>query len=423
MTASDLRAEQSVLGAVLAQPESLTELGYLKADHFSRPAHQILYSTLRQMFAAGDEIDSVTVFARLSKSQEIQRVGGAPYMSDLLKAYKSTENVDAYGRIVVEHWKIRQVNELGHELVNIQADPGEVPAALERVRGFLDGVDQEQESQAVDFGGLYEAWSAANEDSRPCLETPWAALNDRLNGGLQRQRLYVIGARPGCGKTVMGTQIVLHAAHFGFKTMMFSLELSKADLAGRMYSAGAQVPYAEVTSKRLSTDSYGRISKFVGENADMHLMVDDTPDLTIEDIAQRARITKQRVGLDIVLIDYLQLLAESPKSGESRVQRVDHMAKLARNIARTLDVAVVVCAQLNRAIESEARLPTKADFRESGGIEQTADAAIILTRPPAEDGEVDAHIPLMSAVVVKNRQGTEGVVTLRERFDQQRFDG
>lgn len=400
------------------------ELTGLKSDHFYRPAHEKLYATIAQMYEDSEPVDAMTVFAKLETTKELAKVGGAPYLHTLLEAPLVIGNAGHYSKIIIDKWKLRKVNEFGIKCLSIDADPDDADAALERVRDFLDDLDGERKAQSVDFQHLYEAWTVANEDHRPAIETPWMALNDKLTGGMQRQRLYVIGARPGCGKTVMGAQMALNAALSHRHSLIFSLELSREDLMGRILSCGAHIPYREITARKLEFDSYQNVSKWVSACADLSLEVDDTPDLTIEEIAQRARIHKQRKGLDFVLIDYLQLMDESKGSGESRVQRVDHMAKRARAIARKLDCVVVVCAQLNRNIEDGSgrpRLPTKADFRESGGIEQTADAALILSRPPDENGD-ESHAPLMNLTVVKNRQGTEGTIKLIERFDYQRFD-
>lgn len=420
----DELAEQSVIGALLQRTETFGELDGLKAEHFYKPAHELLYRHIQAMYSESLPVDAATVFARLEISGELGRAGGAPYLADLLKAPLVLGNAASYAKIIIDKWRLRRVNEFGARCLNINADPDDVDAALEEVRGWLDSIDSERDQNALAFPELYEAWVTAQEDSRPAIETPWLPLNDRLTGGLQRQRLYVVGARPGCGKTVLGAQMALYAALSHHKALVFSLELSREDLMGRLLSCGARVPYREITARRLSQESYGKVSTWMAATTDLPLMVDDTPDLTIEEITQRARIHKQREGLDFLFIDYLQLMEESRGSGESRVQRVDHMAKRARAIARKLDCAVVVAAQLNRNIEDSGgrpRLPSKADFRESGGIEQTADVAVILSRPPDDHGD-ESNVPLMNLTVVKNRQGTEGTMKLAERFDYQRFD-
>lgn len=423
--AHDERAEQSVLGAILHNPGVFADLTDLRADHFYRPAHELLYATLLQMYNDGTEIDSITVFAKLRESQELRQVGGAPYLSDLLQAFKSADNVAAYAKIVIDQWQLRQLKVLSQRFIQLHDNTAvdEIPDALETARRFLDEVDDQQEDHSLAFRDLYDVWTTEQADDRPAIESPWFSLNDKLNGGFQRQRLYVFGARPGCGKTIALTEIALYAAKLHHRSMFFSLELSKADLMGRVLACGAHADYAEITRKRLSADTQAKVSRWAAASADLQFTVDDTPGLSIEEITQRARVEKQRRGVDLVAIDYLQLVQAS-KGGDSRVQQVDHIATAARAIARNLDAVVIVAAQLNRNIETNGspRLPNKSDFRESGGIEQTADAAFILSRPPDDNGEEATQLPLMNLSIVKNRTGTEGVIQLAERFDQARFD-
>lgn len=376
------------------------------------------------MYNDGESIDTITLFGRLRESQELRQVGGAPYLSDLLQSFKSAENVGAYAQLVIDMWKLRQLKQLAQRFTQLHntAAADEADQALEEARTFLDGVDDSQVSHTLGFRELYEHWTEHQADERPVIDTPWIQLNDKLNGGLQRQRMYVVGARPGCGKTILLSQTAVYAALSHWKTLFFSLELSNADLMGRILACGSHCDYGQITRKDLTAESYGKVTRWAQACSELPLTVDDTPGLTIEDIAQRARIANQRGGVDLVCIDYLQLVQAS-KGGDSRVQQVDHIATRARAIARQLDCVVIVAAQLNRNIESGGapRLPTKADFRESGGIEQTADAAFILSRPPDENGDEAANLPLMNLSVVKNRTGTEGVIQLAERFDQARF--
>lgn len=379
------------------------------------------------MYSEGIAIDAMTVFSELEKDGKLRRVGGAPYLHTLLEAPSTTANVGYYANIVAEKWKLRKLDELGQRLQQLGNDETaleDIPEVMDAARQFLDGVDDTQEELSLGFRDLYDVWTAEQDDDRPSFLTPYLQLNDMLNGGLQRQRLYVVGARPGCGKTIMLTQMAVYAALSHQKCLFFSLELGKADLMGRILACGSHADYAEITRKNMSAENYAKVQRWAGASANLELDVDDTPGLTIEEIAQRARIHKQRKGLDLVFIDYLQLVSAS-KGGDSRVQQVDHIAVRARAIARQLDCAVIVAAQLNRNIETQQgrpRLPTKADFRESGGIEQTADAAFILSRPPDDNGEEAPQLPLMNLSIVKNRTGTEGIIQLAERFDQARFD-
>ncbi|CPS10039.1 AAA family ATPase [Mycobacteroides abscessus subsp. abscessus] len=422
--AHDLRAEQGVIGALLLNPDVFSKLEGLRADHFYHPTNELLFTCIQGMYAEAVPIDAMTVFDRLRRSKDLRKSGGAPYLQTCMEHCNVPGNVGYYAQIVTEQWKIRTVNSLGQRFQALHDDPGEIPEALEAARSFLDQLDDMQEVYSLGFRDLYDQWSTAQEDDRPFLPTPWMNVNDQLGGGYQSQRLYVTGARPGCGKTIFGTQVSWHIAKQGYETLVFSLELSKDDLMGRLAACGTETPYKPIFRRKMDPSQQEKISRWAAENAEIRFTIDDEPDLTIEEIAQRCRVHKQRFGLDFVFIDYLQLV-KSAKRFDSRVLEVDYIATMARSIARRLDCAVLVAAQLNRSLEQhngKPRLPNKSDFRESGGIEQTADVAVILSRPPTSHGDdEDQGVPLMNACFVKNRQGPEDVVVLAERFDQMRF--
>lgn len=422
--AHDLRAEQGVIGALLLNPDVFSKLEGLRADHFYHPTNELLFTCIQGMYAEAVPIDAMTVFDRLRRSNDLRKSGGAPYLQTCMEHCNVPGNVGYYAQIVTEQWKIRTVNSLGQRFQQLHDDPGEIPEALEAARSFLDQLDDMQEVYSLGFRDLYDQWSTAQEDDRPFLATPWLNVNDQLGGGYQSQRLYVTGARPGCGKTIFGTQVSWHIAKQGYETLVFSLELSKDDLMGRLAACGTETAYTPIFRRKMDPSQQEKISRWAADNAEIRFTIDDEPDLTIEEIAQRCRVHKQRYGLDFVFIDYLQLV-KSAKRFDSRVLEVDYIATMARSIARRMDCAVLVAAQLNRSLEQtngKPRMPNKSDFRESGGIEQTADVAVILARPPASTGDgEDQSVPLMNACFVKNRQGPEDVVILAERFDQMRF--
>lgn len=422
MPAQDFRAEQSVLGALLHNPDLFTEIDYLKPEHFYSPANELIFKTLRQMYADGEKPDTIVLFGKLEESKELNRIGGPAYLSELLQSFKVAENITAYADLVVNKWKIRKCNEFGQRAMSVTENADEVDVILEQVHSFLDDVDSDQDSESSDLMGLYDEWLDWQSDDRPVIETPWLAVNDALNGGLVRQRMYVWGARPGNGKTVAVAEMGFYAALQHHSVLMFSMELSKKDLMSRIIAMAARVSYKELNSRSLSTATRGKVSQWITAAASLKFEVDDRADLTIEDIMQKCRIHKQRHGLDVVVIDYLQEVEES--RGQSREQAISYIAKRARQIAKKLDCVVIVAAQLNRSIEDpkgKPRRPMKSDFRESGGIENVADVAVILTRPTDKDGN-ESKIPKMNCTFVKNRQGEERVVQLMERFDQQRFD-
>ena len=412
--ANDPRAEMSVLGAILHNPAIFSELDKLSPEHFFAPKNALLFSTLQQMNDAGEDIDSVTVFAKLRECGQLRTIG-APYLSDLLQAFKSVGNVGTYAQIVIDRWKIRKVNELGDRFKQIHDSVDEIPEAMEAARRFLDEATDGPDDPDG-FIDLYESWKGWMQIESPAIESPWEELNNRMGGGFHRQHLYVIGARSGTGKTVFLSQSALHSAQLKKRVAFFSLELPKEVLMGRMLSAGARVPYKDIVQRNLTPDMKRKLDDWISVSGGLqsNLHVDDRCSITIEDIARKCRSMKRASGLDMIFIDYAQRLKAS-NSRADREQQVAHIFQDAKTLARETDSAVVLAAQLNREIEREKRLPRKSDFRESGAAEQEADVAIILTRV-----EKSAQ-PSVNFSIVKNRLGVEETFQLPERFHYQRL--
>lgn len=413
--AQDLSAEQAVLGAVLLNSSVFAEIKGLQPDYFYRPSHSTIFTTALRMHAQGQPVDAVAVAAELDKTGWLIRVGGAPYLHTLLTAIPTVANAGYYANLVINKWKIRRVNELGQRFQQIHDDADDIPEALDAARRFLEEADGTAAS-APGFMDLYQSWKGWMETDRPAIETPWDELNSRIGGGYHRQHLYVVGARSGTGKTILLSQSALHSAQLHRRAAFFSLELPKEVLMGRMLSAGARIPYKEIVARQLTGDSKDKLDRWieVSKGLQSNLHVDDRCSLTIEDIARECRSMKRSDGIDVIYIDYAQRLKASNRKSP-REEQVAHIFQEAKTLAREVDAAVVLAAQLNREIEKERRLPRKSDFRESGAAEQEADVAVILTRAER------ASQPLVNFSLVKNRLGVEETFQLPERFHYQRF--
>lgn len=413
--AQDATAEQAVLGAVLLNNSVFAEINGLRPEHFYRPNHAAIFSTMSRMHAHGVSADAVTVAAELDRDGDLIRVGGAPYVHTLLTAIPTVTNAAHYAKIVMDKWKIRRLNELGQRFQQIHDTADEIPEALDAARSFLSEMDGDP-SAPEGFLDLYESWKTWMETDSPAIATPWDELNQRVGGGFHRQHLYVIGARSGTGKTILLSQSALHSAQLHRKAAFFSLELPKEVLMGRLLSAGARVPYAEIVQRRLSPGAKGKLDSWIAASGELqsHLHVDDRCSMTIEDIARECRSMKRSDGLDVIFIDYAQRLRPSNRR-VGREEQVAHIFQEAKTLARETDTAVVLAAQLNREIEREKRMPRKSDFRESGAAEQEADVALILTRAG------DAAHPLVNFSLVKNRLGIEETFQLQAHFKYQRF--
>lgn len=241
------------------------------------------------------------------------------------------------------------------------------------------------------------------------VTTPWPEINEMLSGGFHRGRLHVIGARPGEGKSIMAHQLAANAAAHGHPAMVFSLEMSESEVAGRLVSGGGKIELGEITRTELSDDSWQSFHEFQSRSKTWPLWIDDRPNLTVERIISTCREHKRRHGLDLLCVDYLQLLSMSDRS--NREQQVNEIARRFKNLSRELDCAVVLPSQLNRDTAKRGK-PSMSDLRESGGIESHADMVVLLARQYLEDGTPNGEI---KADVAKNRFGRTGVVDLSWR--------
>lgn len=408
--ACDDRAEQAVLGCILhTKGGAFTDLGELQSEHFYKPVNGMLYLTLRQMYDGGEDIDSLTLFGNLKESRELLRAGGAPYISDLLQAFKSSQNVSSYAQLVINAWRLRQVHGLGQRLIAVhdEYNPSDVPEALEQVRKFLE--DSERVGEDSPSSG-YPEWQEWYNDDSQAIPTPWGHMNMILAGGMHRGRLYVIGGRPGAGKSVFGANCMTQCMRAGYKGLMFSLEMSKAECLSRIYSSLSSVPLQGIFTKSLSADEKHAIHRVASDKMFERLEISEDTQWTIEDIARYARAVKKSRGLDVICIDHSLLLTQTnPKASE--FQHVSHVAKNCKLLAKRLDCAVILLQQLNRGPENgEARRARMADLY--GGGERDADVVIVLT--PDRDS--------IAAQVIKNRTGKNNeTVMLSNEFHLGRF--
>lgn len=249
------------------------------------------------------------------------------------------------------------------------------------------------------------------------LPTPWDELNALLNGGLNPGRLYTVGARPGVGKSITGANVAQFAAQNGHPAMIFSLEMSAFEVTSRLVSSAAEVELGRIMGHNLDDWAERKIGDFLKSDTDIPLFIADKPGVTIEWIASQSRAIKRLHGLEVIVVDYLQLI----RPADTRVPREQQVAQMSwalKMLARDLDVAVILMAQLNRQSVSEKRPPEASDLRESGAIEQDSDGIWLLhTVVDAHNmptGEVDVFIR-------KNRQGKQGTVRLASRTNYAKF--
>src|SRR5699024_3679954 len=236
--------------------------------------------------------------------------------------------------------------------------------------------------------------------------TPWPTMNNHLSGGLEAGRSYVVGGRPGDGKSLAGANLATHAAENGHSALIFSVEMGEHEVVSRIIASGARANYGQITNRMLDQGNFDKINAYAAQKATMPLRIVDRADITLDSVKAICRSVKREHGLDVVFVDYLQLLTPT----DSQLARERQVANISRGLkimSRELDCAVITACQLNRNTSNESRPPRLSDLRESGTIEQDADVVILLNRTGAGGENMDGDIEL---IVAKNRTGPKGNV-------------
>jgi len=423
----DLAAEQSVLGGMLLSKDAIADvIEILRSNDFYRPAHEIIYESIIELYGHGEPVDPVTVSAELTKRGEIAKVGGAPYLHTLLSSVPTAANANYYARIVREQSILRKLIEAGTKVVQLgYAGEGEVDDTVDKAQAEIFAVTERRASEDyVKLNTLLpEALDQIEAISRGTVvegvTTGFKEL-DILTNGLHPSNMIVLAARPAMGKSTLGLDIARNASiHNKATSVIFSLEMSRSEITMRMLSAEARVPLNSIRSGQLSDEDWARLARRMGEISEAPLFIDDSPNLSMMEIRAKARRLKQRHDLKLIIIDYLQLMT-SGKRVENRQQEVSEFSRQLKLLAKELEIPVVAISQLNRSPEQRSdKRPMLSDLRESGSIEQDADVVILLHRDDVYDsqnrpGEADL-------MVAKHRNGPTKTITVSAQLHYSRF--
>ncbi len=427
----DLVAEQSVLGGMLLSKDAIADvLERLRPGDFYRPAHQNVYDAVLDLYGRGEPADAVTVAAELDRRGLLRRIGGAPYLHTLISTVPTAANAGYYAGIVAEKALLRRLVEAGTRVVQYGyagAEGADVNEVVDRAQAEIYDVTERR--TAEDFVALeallqptmdeIDAIASAGGISRG-VPTGFTEL-DELTNGLHPGQMIVIAARPGMGKSTLGLDFLRSCSIKNrLPSVVFSLEMSKSEIVMRLLSAEAKIKLADMRSGRMSDDDWTRLARRMSEISEAPLYIDDSPNLTMMEIRAKARRLKQKSGLRLVVIDYLQLMT-SGKKVESRQQEVSEFSRQLKLLAKEIEVPVVAMSQLNRGPEQRTdKKPMLSDLRESGAIEQDADMVILLHRPDAFERD-DPRGGEADLIVAKHRNGPTRTVTVAHQLHLSRF--
>ena len=386
MPPQDLGAEVCVLGSMILDKDGIGEIiPILRAEHFYRQDHRLIYDALISLYENNKPIDLVLLQDELDAQSQLESAGGAQYLVDLVNGVPSAANMVYYARIVRDKGMLRNLITTSSEINNMayeaRGDVGEVMETAEQK--IFEVTQQKITGQAVKIKDIivqvYESLEHRSGQMITGVATGFLEL-DELTCGLQRGEMIIIAARPSMGKTALGLNIAENVgANSKMPVAIFSLEMGAQQLAERMLSGRAHINSHKLRQGLLTDNDYNRLAETAGELSPAPIFVDDSPSLSPLELRAKARRLKLQQDIQLVVVDYLQLMHVA--GVESRVQEVGQISRHLKALARELNVPVIAMSQLNRSPEGrEGHRPRMSDLRESGNIEQDADVVIMLHR-------------------------------------------
>jgi replicative DNA helicase len=422
----NLEAEQSVLGAILLDNAAMPKaMELLVEEDFYRTAHKKVYRAMLDLSDTGEVIDQITLTERLKGQGELESIGGAAYLAELVQIVPSSANIRYHCKIVRDKAVARQLINTSTEVL---ARGYEGTASIDDLLDFA-----EQSVFSIAQGKLERSFSPINQIIKESLDlvdklskrkehvtgvpTGYYDLDD-ITAGLQPSDLVVVAGRPSMGKTSLALGFATHAAiHANSVVGIFSLEMSKPQIVLRMLSSEARVDSHALRTGKLQKEDWWRLAEAAGRLEQAPIYIDDTGGITVQQMRGKARRLKAEKGLDLLIVDYLQLM-QGRSDSESRQQEISDISRSLKALAKELNVPVVALSQLSRAVEArKPPIPMLADLRESGAIEQDADVVMFIYREDVYDQNSERK-GIADIIVSKHRNGPIGK---KELFFQDRF--
>lgn len=420
---NNLDAERSVIGAILIDSDVIAYVSdILKPQHFFSPQHSIIYESLLELFHGGKPIDVVTLTSSLKKKKKLAQAGSSAYLSELIASVPTSANAKEYANIVKEaSIRRRLISFAGKMDETSRVEDRQLEEILDELETEVFSISQDgAETDFADAATLVDKFFAQTEeysknpDALRGIPTGLKGV-DAVLGGLHDSDLVIVAARPAVGKSSFAFDLARHAAVYEKKSIaIFSLEMPDVQVMARLISQEISVPLYDLRMGRMTDTAYARFAEGAGKLSESRLFVDDTPGVTAMQLRSKARKLKLEHGLDMIIIDYLQLMQGSGKrSNDSRANEVSEISRSLKILARELSIPVIALSQLNRSVENRSdHLPQLSDLRESGAIEQDADIVIFLSReklfnPDTERGDT------ADLIVAKHRNGPTGRVELK----------
>jgi replicative DNA helicase len=373
----NIEAECGVLGSIIIDPEAIVQVSdFLRADDFYRDAHRTIYEVILQLYEEHEPADFITICDELERRNKLEEVGGASYITSLINQVPTSGNVEFYARIVERTAILRRLIHAAGQIAAIAYEEGDADIALDKAEQLIFNISQRHASS--DFTHMRDVLAEymnkldqLHERRGTIVGVPTGFTDlDRLTGGLQKSDLIVIAARPGIGKSSLALSLAHNTAlKYHNSIAVFSLEMSKDQLAQRLLSMDARIDQQRLRTGIIEEDEWDRIVYAMDTLSESNIWIDDTAGISTMEMRSKARRLHAEHGIDLIIVDYLQLMQATigGKRNENRVQEISEISRSLKGLARELNLPVLALAQLSRAVESrQSKVPQLSDLRESG---------------------------------------------------------
>ncbi|MEI4413956.1 replicative DNA helicase [Streptococcus anginosus] len=419
----NIASERAVLGSILINPDKIVTVSeYLKSDDFYSPSNRLLFKIMQGLFERGEAIDTLTIKSALEVNDNLQKIGGIPYLAEIVNAVPTSSHAEHYAKIVAKKSQLRSIiGNLSDSIENAYDEDMDVDEIIAKAEQSLIAVSQS--SNKSSFRPIHDVLlenhvkieeRSNNTSQITGIESGFYDF-DKLTTGLHEDQLIILAARPAMGKTAFALNIAQNVATKSNKAVaVFSLEMGAESLVERMLSAEGTIINHHIRTGNLTVDEWQRLIYAQGQLAEAPIYIDDTAGIKIGDIRARVRrLSQETDSLGLIVIDYLQLIQGS--RSVNRQQEVSEISRQLKIIAKELKVPVIALSQLSRSVEQrQDKRPILSDIRESGSIEQDADIVAFLYRDDyyqqPKEGQPESNVTEL--ILAKNRHGSLGTVKL-----------
>ncbi|MCJ7548358.1 MAG: replicative DNA helicase [Anaerolineae bacterium] len=416
---NNVEAEEAVLGALLIDPEAIYKvLSFLKTEDFYLQKHRWVYESVIRVHERREPVDFITLTTALDQQDHLEAVGGGAYISQLISAVPSAISVESYGRLVEQTAVRRRLLDAAGDIARFAYDEKlPVDQVVDHAEKALFGVSQKRSTRDLQpiqeiVPRYYDHIEYLYEHRGELMGVPSGFRDlDLVLGGFQRSDLLILAARPGVGKTSLMLTFALRAAEKRKVVALFSLEMSAEQLVQRLVAQISGIDAQRLRLGQLKDEEWPAFAEAIGHLSELPIYIDDTPSITVLQLRTKCRRLASERGLDMIFLDYLQLM-DSDFRSENRVQEVSYISRSLKGLAREIDVPLMTASQLSRAVEQrQDKHPVLSDLRDSGSLEQDADIVMFIYRDELYNDNTESP-NIADLMISKHRSGPTGTVQL-----------